>query len=173
MPPLWAPSTTWEWVLLHPFDREGNWGSGSQPNVSILHCWWIFESNFIPRSGWLQCPFSLPQQHTASHEFPEIEPEKSLTHNPPCHKAISKIFGLKKTFRTTGQAILPEVGISFMTSSKSTALPSNTSTTDRQPLPRRVSKTKRHRRSLAQPLIRWIMTLRHKESIHHPGSHIE
>ena len=108
---------TWEWVLLYPFDREGNWDSGSQHNVSTLLRLWVLQSDLKPRSGWLQCPHSFPQQHTASHGFPEIESETCMTHNPPRHKAISKMSGLKKTLRARGQAILPEVGISSTTSS--------------------------------------------------------
>lgn len=52
----------------------------------------------------------FPQHHTASHGFPEIELESRMTHNPPHHKVISEISGLKKTEgRQAGDLPLPQM----------------------------------------------------------------
>lgn len=94
-----------------PFHRKGHRGSESQHNVSVLHCLGFQSQISNPGLGDSSALLFFPQHRTASHGFPEIEPESGVTQSPPVTKSSRKSQAWQG-LKGSGQATLPEAGIS-------------------------------------------------------------
>lgn len=112
--------------------------------------------------------FFFPQHHTPSHGFPEIELESCVTHNPPSHKVISKISGLKKT-EGNRAGNPPRCGNLLYNVYEASCPPPNMSR-DQEPITSRGAQQD-GRRPVIQLLIMWM--LRPKERVCYLRSHLE
>lgn len=107
-------------------------------------------------------PYSFPQHHTASHGFPEIEFDNRVTHNPPGHRAISKISDLKKALKDSRSGNPPHVGISPTVSTRYSMRP-QTSGTESWPLLGMVSRMEEAGRASDSTRCYGKMTLKPRE----------